>query len=98
MKPEAKEMNEWTKRSMNVTHPLLSLGVIFPKKWQPKKLKKDEHKTHWLVHSKHIFFVLSSVHAEGETDSTNYGVPLKLKEMTKMTNWQKDKQTTVGLK
>ena len=61
-------------------------------------LKRDKNKTHWLVHSKHLFFVLLSVHAEGKTDSTNYGVPLKVKEMTKMTNWQKDKQTTVGLK
>ena len=34
-------------------------------------LKKDKNKTHWLVHSKHIFFVLLSVHAEDKTDSTN---------------------------
>ena len=40
---------------MNVTHPLLSLDIIFPKRWRPKMLKKDKNKTHWLVHSKHIF-------------------------------------------
>ena len=73
---------------MNITHPLLSLDVIFPKRWRPKMLKKDKNKIHWLVHSKHIFFVLLSVHAEDKTDSTNYSVPLELKR-----RWQIDKKT-----
>ena len=46
-------------------------------------LKQDKNKTHRLVHSKHIFFVLSSVHAEGKTDSTNYGVLFKTKRNDK---------------
>ena len=62
------------KCSLNVTHPLLSLGVILPKDDGQKMLKKDKNKTHRLVHSKRIFFVLLSVHAEGETDSTSYSV------------------------
>ena len=54
MKPEAKKKR--MKCSMNITHPLLSLGVIFPKRLRPKMLKKDKDKTHRLVHSKHFFF------------------------------------------
>ena len=39
MKPEAK-----AKHSTNVTPPLLSLGVIFPKGLRQKMLKKKEQK------------------------------------------------------
>ena len=63
---------------MNITHPLLSLGVIFSKRLRRKMLKKEKNKTHRLVHGK-LFFVLLSVHAEGKTDSTNYCALLRTK-------------------
>ena len=65
------------KRAMNVTHLLLSLGVIFLRKDDGQKCSKRHKVKHTeLVHNKHIFFVLSSVHAIGKTDSTNYSVLL----------------------
>ena len=42
-------------------------------------LKKGKNKTHELVHGKHIFFVLLSVHAIGKTDSTSYSVLFRVK-------------------
>ena len=57
----------------------------FPKDDGQKCLKRTKINT--LISTQQTpFFVLLSVHAKGKTDSTNYGVPLKLKEMTKMTN------------
>ena len=58
----------------------------FPKDDGQKCLKRDKNKNTLISTQQTPFFVLLSVHAEGKTDSTNYGVPLKLKEMTKMTN------------
>ena len=74
------------KRSMNVTHPLLSLGVIFPQKMTAKNaLKRQTQNTLISTQQTHFFCIVVST-CQRQDRSNKLRCTYKLKETTKMTN------------